>query len=132
MDIELWQPIAGYEGSYEVSNYGRIRTLKGIISTTGTDILTPCGAGKDRMHLQVALSSNNTSSRYYVARLVAQAYLPGYDGQFVRYFDGNPTNCVASNLYYTVGSWLYHQTGSYNREPNARHHVFNELDRIEF
>ena len=132
MDFEDWRPVEGYEGSYEVSNHGRVRTLKGIVSKTGTDILSACGAGKDRMHLQVALSSNNTSSRYYVARLVAQAYLPGYDGQFVRYFDGNPTNCSASNLYYTVGSWLYHLTGSYNREPNTRHHVFNELDRIDF
>lgn len=26
-ETEIWRPICGYEGAYEVSNYGRIRSL---------------------------------------------------------------------------------------------------------
>ena len=132
MDVELWTPIEGYEGYYEVSDKGFIRSLKSPHYEPGRDILRANGTGKDRIHMQVALSVDGESRRYYVSRLVAQAYLPGYDGQFVRYFDGNPTNCDASNLYYTVGSWIYHRTGSYNREPSRRSHVFSELDRIDY
>ena len=27
MDIEIWKPVVGYEGFYEVSNLGRVKTL---------------------------------------------------------------------------------------------------------
>lgn len=33
--IEIWKPIKGYEGIYEVSNKGRVKSLEDILSDLG-------------------------------------------------------------------------------------------------
>jgi len=44
MTTEEWRPVAGYEGSYEVSNLGRVKTLIKTLSLKfGVHISTICG-----------------------------------------------------------------------------------------
>jgi len=65
---ELWATIKGYEGLYEVSNYGNVRSLKyGKIK-----YLKP---RNDNGYYQVALSKNGIVKNFKIHRLVANAFI---------------------------------------------------------
>ncbi len=102
---ENWRDIPGYEGRYQASDLGRIRSL---------DRRVACGNGATRMmkgrvlrpacqkrdpHLSVVLGHGAAGSA--VHRLVAAAFLgPCPEGQEVRHLDGDPQNNRAENLAY--------------------------------
>ena len=66
---EIWKNIAGYEGLYEVSSFGRVRSLR----FGKTKILKP---GKNKKgYLRVSLCKNGKQKTFFVHRLVAQAFL---------------------------------------------------------
>ena len=70
---EKWRDIAGYDGMYQVSDLGRVRSLKfGRVKVLK--------GGKDRYgYLQVHLWKNNKGKTFLVHRLVAQAFIPNDD-----------------------------------------------------
>lgn len=68
MDIEVWKPIKGYEGLYEISSIGNIRSSKfNRVKTSSPD--------KDG-YLVISLWKNNKQRRFRMHRLVAQAFIP--------------------------------------------------------
>lgn len=69
--MERWQPIKEYEGLYEVSDKGRVRSLKR--KTTNGKILKPV-LDKDG-YLLVSLSKNNHKAHKRVHRLVAETFI---------------------------------------------------------
>lgn len=87
--LETWRPVVGWEGRYEVSDRGRVRsTLRGVI--------TPQINGG---YLNVGLFRGTRRTWARVHRLMAQAFLeprPGED--IVRHLDGNPLNNRLDNL----------------------------------
>ncbi|MBF6138143.1 hypothetical protein IU501_34810 [Nocardia otitidiscaviarum] len=76
---EQWRPIPGYDGYYEASNLGRIRSVTRMITTKAGarqifrgHVLTPAGhRGKRR----VSLSVNGHHEFRKVSRLVGEAWL---------------------------------------------------------
>ena len=93
--MENWKSIIGYEGLYEVSDQGRVKSLK-----RGKErILKPA---KQRWgYLQVRLCKNSQKKDFKVHRLVAEAFCPNpcpdkFDQ--VNHRDENKTNNAASNL----------------------------------
>lgn len=92
---EIWKAIPGYEGFYEVSDHGRIRSLAvGRNRKTG-QVLNPAADTKGYRHL--SLSMNGVVKFHKVHRLVLAAFrgpsdLDGLHG------DGNPDNNSLSNL----------------------------------
>lgn len=94
---EVWVPIPGFEGLYEVSNYGRVKSLrKGKVLKAYTHPKTK--------HLLVDLSSDKRYKKK-VHRLVAQAFLgPCPELHEVCHRDGVPSNNVPENLYYGTRS----------------------------
>lgn len=79
MEKEIWRDIAGYEGYYQVSNFGRVRSLDKMQNYNGSarlhkgKILKPNNDG--RGYLIVDLSKNNRSVTKTIHRLVATAFL---------------------------------------------------------
>lgn len=78
---EIWKDIPSYEGLYQVSNFGRIRSLDRIINTKNNikqiykgKILKPIVDKKG--YLRVGLSKNNKILTKQVHRLVALAFIP--------------------------------------------------------
>ncbi len=70
---EEWRDIVGYEGLYQVSNIGRIKSLN--YKRTGKEEilkLIPHNNG----YKQVMLSKNGNKKTYYIHRLVAEAFIP--------------------------------------------------------
>jgi len=71
MEIEVWNPITEYNGDYEVSNLGNVRSLKNY---GGLKRLTKLSTYGGR-YLRVSLSKNNKRRLHSVARLVAKAFV---------------------------------------------------------
>lgn len=96
-DLEIWLPIAGYEGLYEISALGRIRSLARRTTRGGILKASPGWAG----YLKVSLSKPGVIRSYHVHRLVAATFLgPCPEGQQVRHLDGDPLNNTLTNLRY--------------------------------
>lgn len=73
---EKWKRIAGYEESYEISNFGRVKSLTFRNGTTyrlKEKILSPTDNGKG--YLIISLSKNTKRKNFYIHRLVAEAFL---------------------------------------------------------
>ena len=66
MQKETWKDIRGYEGLYQVSNFGNVRNKK-------FKILKP--RKNKNGYFQVNLSKNNKHKNYYIHRLVAIMFL---------------------------------------------------------
>lgn len=93
LDKEVWKDIVGYEGLYQVSNYGRIKSLERIIEREKMGyITTVCSIMKTTKYKgyeSVFLSKNGVSTRYRVHRLVAEAFIPKYDFKLMPNEDRN-------------------------------------------
>ena len=70
---EQWLPIKGYEGLYEISSYGRVRSLN--YRNKGVRKVLSCHA-RLGYYIKVSLVKGGVSKYYRVHRLVAQAFLP--------------------------------------------------------
>ncbi len=69
---EIWRDIVGYEGLYQVSNYGRVKSLN--YNHTGKEkILT--NIKHKTNYLSVTLAKNNVKKQKLVHRLVAETFL---------------------------------------------------------
>lgn len=84
MEQEVWKDIRGYEGLYQVSNMGRVKSLShtilrsnGFPQSFGERILSPRHSNGYRM---VTLCSIGEQGNFYVHRLVADAFIPNPNG----------------------------------------------------
>jgi hypothetical protein len=100
---ELWKPIPGYEGLYEVSNIGRVRSVsRPQVTPTGSPYMSKPRIRKIQ-HIKgrnrVTLIKNNHRDTLQLARVIALAWIDGYqEGFTVDHIDGNKTNDDLSNL----------------------------------
>lgn len=97
---EIWKPVAGFEGTYEVSTFGRVRSLRcrwGIRSVQ--KFLAPRRSDKYG-HLKVALRRPGFEPKnFFVHRLVAMAFIPNLCNlPFINHKDENPSNNCVDNL----------------------------------
>lgn len=77
---EIWKDISGYEGLYQVSNLGRVKRVLFINNqiTKSTDKILKLIKERGG-YVHVNLYKNNTSKRYLVHRLVANAFIDNPD-----------------------------------------------------
>ena len=90
---EIWKDISGFEGVYEISSYGRVRSVK------SGKILSTSKCGGCRGYLSVCLSKNGKRYGKLVHRLVAEAFIPVVEGlSEVNHKDEDKTNNRVENL----------------------------------
>lgn len=84
---EIWRDVKGYEGLYQVSNLGRVKSLK------KRQLIKAFNNGNGYLKLYLC------HKRYYVHRLVAEAFIENADNKpCVNHKDCNPLNNNADNL----------------------------------
>jgi hypothetical protein len=107
---EVWKAVPGYEGLYEVSDMGRVRSLDRVVERLGRwgKVVAqrvagrvmrpgPHKGGYGLLHLYGARGRRTAT----VHGLVAAAFLgPRPEGSDVCHNDGNPKNCRLDNLRY--------------------------------
>ena len=89
---EVWKNIEGYEGLYQVSSMGRVKSLKFtkeiIMELTYT-----------HGYFRVGLCRNGKAKHHLVHRLVAEAFIPNPDNlPIINHKDECKTNNVVENL----------------------------------
>lgn len=101
---EIWKDIAGYEGLYQVSNLGRVKSLSRKVSfgwswrCTPEKVLSP-GKVNGRYYHVLLFDKDHKRKDCLVHRLVAEAFIPNPDNlPCVNHKDENIWNNQVSNL----------------------------------
>lgn len=81
---EIWRDIGGYEGCYQVSNLGRVKSLPRLQKTrykriSKERILKQFSTGREKDYRSVKLCKDGKEKTIQVHRLVAQAFIPNPD-----------------------------------------------------
>jgi hypothetical protein len=98
---EIWKDISGYEGLYQISNKGRVKSLDRIMQkpklyTVRGKILKQGYTGH---YLFVNLAKEGKYENKYIHRMVAEAFIPNDDGKTqVKHIDENTKNNCVENL----------------------------------
>lgn len=110
---EIWKDIKGYEGKYQVSNLGRVKSLEREIENDGMfgkqkklfvreKILTPRTSkskGLKTGYYRVLLFNNGKGKNHCIHKLVADAFIPNKESKKqVDHIDTDISNNKASNL----------------------------------
>ena len=112
---EIWRDVKGYEGYYQVSNLGNVKTLhanKGHTTRLMTIVTHPRG------YRQVPLCKDGKHKVLLVHRLVAEAFVPNPNPNNyneVNHIDENKCNNSADNL-----EWVSHGDNCRYGTRNAR------------
>lgn len=125
---EVWKEIPGYEGCYEVSTHGRIRTVLGRLVKDKWGHVKPSPVrylkqsnDSDGYKIVKLITLDNKRIKK-VHRLVCLAFIgPPPEGMIVCHNDGNPSNNDISNLRYdTPGSNML------DKVKHGTHHEVNK------
>ena len=96
MEQEQWKPIQEFNGEYEVSNLGRVRSMKRYYGMVG-HIMPQTIQRKG--YYAVTFWKNNKAYCRKVHRLVIEAFTPNHDNlPCINHIDGNKLNNHVSNL----------------------------------
>lgn len=123
---EIWRDIPKYEGYYQVSNLGRVKSLdRTQITVTGRHrrlkgrILS---LNYSQEYTNVELNKDGTHKQWSVHRLVALAFIPNPEHkQTVNHIDGDKRNNCVENLEWVTWSENNkhaHETGLNTTDPN--------------
>ncbi len=104
---EFWKDIRGYEGLYQISSLGRVKSFY------KNKILKP--RVKENDYLIVSLYKEGKDKKFYIHRLVAEAFIPNPENkEYVNHKDFNKSNNSIGNL-----EWV-------TRIENFRHYKYSE------
>jgi len=102
--MEIWKDIEGYEGYYQVSDLGKVRSLNRVVAhikngpTKYKGRLLKPGLN-NKGYKQVNLCRTRKSKMRTVHKLVAEAFLSNPENfPIVMHLDDNPLNNMPSNL----------------------------------
>ena len=116
---QIWRDIPNYEGLYQVSNTGRVRSLN-YKHTGKTKVLKLCTNKKDG-YKRAMLFKNGKYKVYLVHRLVAQAFIPNPNNYpIINHKDENPSNNYYENLEWCTYEYNNNYGGKNERVSKSR------------
>lgn len=111
---EIWKDIAGYEGLYQVSNMGRVKSLERTRNMNNPNAKSPAFApvneriltfGKSLGYRRVILAKDGVNRGFRVHKLVALAFIPNPENKTqINHKDGDKHNNRAENLEWVTPS----------------------------
>ena len=127
---EKWKDVQGYEGMYQVSNHGRVKSLGQRVaykSRWGTvayrdypaKIMHPTDNGNG--YLIVSFRKNGHRKNYYIHRLVAEAFIGTIGDLEINHIDYNTKNNAVANLEIVSRKENVNHSVSNMRKPRKHH-----------
>lgn len=115
IDNEHWKDIDGYDGLYQVSDFGRVRSHK----SGEWKVLKPKTNG--RGYLQVGLYKGKKAKLFLVHRLVADAFIPNTDSSktLINHIDECKQNNRVDNLEYCTPKYNTNYNNVQFRKKNS-------------
>lgn len=151
---EIWKDVKGFEGLYQVSNIGRVRSLSRSFIQTHRNgkVFTNFKPGfllknliDKRGYHTVGLRYKNKRQRAKVHRLVGIAFILNPENKpQINHIDGVKTNNIVSNLEWATNAenvqhsydvlgrkkWMLGKTETYNSKKTAQYTLNGELVKI--
>ena len=125
----VWRDIKGYEGIYQISNYGKVLRLMSYDSRghlRNSKILKQ-NANKYG-YLQLGLHKEGVEKKYLVHRLVAENFLENpYNYPEINHIDENKQNNSVSNLEWCSRAYNVNYGNTQKRRVSARLKIKEEL-----
>lgn len=120
--MELWKDIKGYEGKYQISSYGRVKSLARITKNNHKIperiLNTTTRLTKDGYCRVTLIGKKSKTHDYRVHRLVAETFIPNPNNKpTVNHIDGNKKNNHVDNLEWNT------------REENMQHAYKHKLKK---
>lgn len=125
MEKEIWKSVPGYEGLYEVSNLGRVRSLTIVdsIGRTKRGIVLRQKTAKNG-YKEVCLHKNGRQKTKKVHRLVAEAFLANNENlPQVNHKDENKGNNLLGNLEWCSAKYNTNYGTGRHRNFMAQHRI---------
>lgn len=119
---EVWKPIEGYGGVYEVSNFGNVRSYRN--NKHGTKLLPHFLVGRcGKYYKTVILCDKEIGNKTVnIHALVAKHFVPNPNGlNEINHIDGNKMNNRADNL-----EWCTHEQNMKHAVETGLHHVIGK------
>lgn len=126
---EIWKPIKGYEGLYEISSLGRVKSLERYVANNGGKYLI-----KERIlkptknqygYLYVVISKNNINKHKLIHRLVAETFISNkHSKRTINHINGIKTDNTLENL-----EWCTHKENIQKAWENGLYKI-SEKQRI--
>jgi hypothetical protein len=107
---EVFVPISGYEGIYEISSYGTVRSLDRVVARDKTGGLTKKGQTlkanvTPKGYLRIQLQKDGSCEHKFVHVLVAENFIENTNNKpYVNHIDGDKMNNHISNLEWVTSS----------------------------
>ena len=131
---EIWKDVENYEGLFQVSNFGRVRSMNKILELCDDRVRRVKGkilkTSIIRGYECITFYHNNKSKTFKVHRLVAQAFIPNPKNlPQVNHIDENKLNNLVSNLEWCTAKYnndysniaeRWHKTGTAASEAARR------------
>lgn len=124
---EIWKPVLGYEGLYEVSNLGRVKSLNWKRTNTHKCLYLK---KHNKGYKQVELVKDKSSKMFLVHRLVANAFLDNpFNKTQINHKDYDKTNNNVDNLEWCTNSEnMKHSCLRKNDKPKRRKEKILQFD----
>ena len=125
---EIWKPIVGWEGLYEVSNLGNVRSLDRYVFKGDFKLFCKGKLLKPTFHksnyMLVTLRNSGFQKASKVHQLVMEAFNPNLTGKVleINHIDGNTQNNKLCNL-----EWVTHKE---NLQHASKHHLLSTYKPI--
>lgn len=101
---ELWKEVKGWEGIYQISNYGRVKSCYRYVKQSNGRVrhykekIMKCFFTK-RKYVRLSLEKDGFKRKYFVHQLVAMTFIENPNNyEQINHKDENPTNNTVDNL----------------------------------
>lgn len=128
---EIWKPIKGFEEEYEISNYGRLKSIK----QKNSKIIKGYVEKHGYIHVVLTKMKNGKNVKYRstrIHRLVAETFIPNPNN----YSEVNHINMVKTNNMVSNLEWCtteYNQKEAIKHKPNMINHLldYNKYEKTK-